>query len=365
MDPDATGVLPIVELDPPTHRGAVKPSLVCVSGADLGRSFKVGNSVVIGRGAAEVALSEGDVSRRHARIRFGEYGYEIEDLGSSNGTIVNGERIAGRVVIHLGDRIQIGRAVLVFAQHDELAERVAHVQRLEAMATMAGGIAHDFNNALAVVLCNLDDIERALPGDARDARESLDEVRRATGSATSLARRLLRLGRAEPLSFGAVAIEQMIQQTAAMARRRGQGIAIVIDVPADLRALGSYDELHQVVLNLCINAIDAMPTGGRLAITARTMAFDAGEALARQLATAGEYIEIAVADTGTGMDEATIARAFEPFFTTKPKGKGTGLGLAMIHQTVRRHGGAIDVQSIVGIGTTFRIVLPKFVLTAV
>jgi signal transduction histidine kinase len=358
---DDTGVLPLVSIDPPTHRGAVRPSLVCVSGADLGTSFKIGASAVIGRGDADIALGETDVSRRHACIRFGDAGYEIEDLGSANGTRVNGTRIAGTCVIRVGDRISVGRTVLVFAMHDELEERVARMQRLEAMATLAGGIAHDFNNALAVVMCNLDTIARAIPRDDDDARESLDEIRAATKSATALARRLLRLGRAEPLSFSAVVLEQLVTQTTQMARRRAKGqLAIAIDVPSDLRALGSYDELHQVVLNLCINACDAMPNGGRLSITGRAVAIDASDAIARQLDVAGEYVELLVSDSGCGMDEATMARAFDPFFTTKPRDQGTGLGLAMIHQTVRRHGGAIDVTSIVGLGTTFRVVLPRF-----
>jgi len=363
---DHTDVMPIVVLDgpPATSRAAVRPTLVCVSGADLGKAFKVGmSSFVIGRqlGSCDIALSEGDVSRRHARFGFGDRGFEIEDLGSQNGTLVNGTRITGIHQIRVGDRIGIGRTVLLFAQHDELEERVARMQRLEAMATLAGGIAHDFNNALAVVLCNLDFLERAISPDDRDAQESLSEVRAATGSATALARRLLRLGRVEPLSFGPVALEQLASQTATMARRRAKGeLKLIVDVPTNLRALGSYDELHQVLLNLCINACDAMPTGGRITITGRGVAYDAKDALTKQLASAGEFVEISVADTGTGMDEATLARAFEPFFTTKPRDKGTGLGLAMIHMAVRRHGGVIDVHSEVGRGTTFRITLPRF-----
>lgn len=212
-DPDDTGVLPLISIDPPTHRGAVRPSLVCVSGADLGTVFRIGTTALIGRGAVDVALAEGDVSRRHARVRFGDQGYEIEDLGSSNGTSVNGVRVTDTAALRVGDRVQIGRTVLLFAMHDELEERVARMQRLEAMATLAGGIAHDFNNELAVVMCNLDAIAHALPSHEHDALASLEEIRVATGSATGLARRLLRLGRAEPLSFGSVALEQLITQT--------------------------------------------------------------------------------------------------------------------------------------------------------
>jgi signal transduction histidine kinase len=316
---------------------------------------------VIGRGHVEVVLAETDVSRRHARIAFGERGFEIEDLCSSNGTHVNGLRVVTPVPLRIGDRIQIGRTVLVFAHHDELEERVARMQRLESMATLAGGIAHDFNNALAVVMCNFDVLARALPADARDAHESLEEMRAATGSASSLARRLLRLGRAEPMSFGSVELEPLATQTAQMARRRAnREIVIKIDVPSTLRAHGSYDEIHQVLLNLCLNACDAMPNGGRISITGRAVTFDYDAAVAQQLATAGDYVELHVSDTGCGMDDATLARAFEPFFTTKPRDQGTGLGLAMIHTTVRRHGGAVELHSAVGRGTTFRIVLPAY-----
>ncbi|HET9987246.1 MAG TPA: ATP-binding protein [Kofleriaceae bacterium] len=350
-----------------TSRRAVRPSLVCVSGADLGRSFRVGlDALVIGRGHADIALAETDVSRRHARFGFGDHGFEITDLGSVNGTSVNGHRIEGTVPVRVGDRIQIGRTVLLFAQHDELEERVARAQRLEAMATLAGGIAHDFNNALSVVLCNLDVIAHAIPAHEGDALSCVDEVRAATTAAAGLARRLLRLGRAEPMSFESVALEQLASQTAMMARRRTKApIELVIAVPGELRVLGSYDELHQVVLNLCNNACDAMPDGGRLAITARPIELDTDHALARQLPAPGSYVEIEVTDSGHGMDEETMTRAFEPFFTTKPRDRGTGLGLAMIHTTVRRHGGAIEVESTVGVGTTFRIALPRFGLRAV
>ena len=365
-DPEDTGVIPLIPIDPPTVRGAVRMALVCVSGEDVGKSFRVTMApAVIGRGNVDIALAETDVSRRHARFSFGELGFQIEDLESANGTLLNGARVTGKVPVHVGDRLQVGRSVLVFSQHDELAERVARMQRLEGMATLAGGIAHDFNNALAIVMCNLEFVAEALPPDATLARESMAEIRAATTSATTLARRLLRLGRSEPLSFGQVALEPLAKQTAAMACRRARApIAYVIDVPPDLRALASHDEIHQAVLNLCLNACDAMPDGGRLTISGRNIQLATEAALARQVPIAGDFVELSVTDTGCGMDEATLARAFEPFFTTKPRDKGTGLGLAMIHTSVRRHGGAVEVESTVGRGTTFRLTLPRWSSTA-
>ncbi|HEY0251485.1 MAG TPA: FHA domain-containing protein, partial [Kofleriaceae bacterium] len=269
----------------PTLRGAARASLVCVSGPEVGTTYPVGpQALVIGRERVDIVIAEAEVSRRHARFVEGPAGYHIEDLGSSNGTLLNGVRIKKPMQVAVGDRIQIGRTVLVLAQHDELAERVARMQRLEAMATLAGGIAHDFNNALAVILGNIEIVNDELAPGGEGAR-GLEEIRAAAADATALARRLLRLGRAEAVPFVAVPLEELCTRTTQMARKRSQSpLEIIVKVPPDLRALGSYDELHQALLNLCINAIDAMPKGGRLVVAAREMNLHNEEALARQVA---------------------------------------------------------------------------------
>jgi len=344
-----------------TNRGIIRASLVCVSGPGLGRAYPVSkSSVTIGRSNADINISEGEVSRRHAKLSSISNGaFQLEDLQSSNGTLLNGTRITRPATVAVGDRIQVGRTVLVFTQHDELAERVERMQRLEAMSTLAGGIAHDFNNALSVIMFNLDVVAAELP--EGDGRASLEEIRDATTSAIALAKRLLRLGKPDSLPFAAVDLRELATKTTAMARRRATApLEITVNIEPGARVLGSYDELHQVLFNLCINAIDAMPKGGRLAIAARSMKISPDEALARQLPGSGSYVELSVTDNGCGMDAATLARAFEPFFTTKSRDKGTGLGLAMIHSSVRRHHGAVDVQSVVGYGTTFRVTLPVF-----
>ncbi|MFT3693868.1 MAG: ATP-binding protein [Kofleriaceae bacterium] len=329
-----------------------------MSGADVGQTYSVGlRTMVIGRDKVDIVIAESEVSRRHAKFDAVPLGYVIEDLNSSNGTLLNGVRIKGPTQVTIGDRIQIGRTVLVLAQHDELAERVARMQRLEAMATLAGGIAHDFNNALAAILGNIEIVNDELAPGGEGAR-GLEEIRAAAADATALARRLLRLGRADAVPFVAVPLEELCTRTASMARKRSQGpLEIIVKVPSHLHAHGSYDELHQALLNLCINAVDAMPKGGRLVIAARDVVLNADLALAYQMQPGGA-VEITVTDNGCGMDEATMQRAFEPFFTTKTRDKGTGLGLAMIHSTIRRHRGAIDVKSVVGAGTTFRVTLP-------
>ena len=361
LDPAETAPHPVVVVDAPTGRGLLRTCLVCVSGDDLGRSVGVGfQPIVIGRGRGDLSLSASDISRHHARISPDPDGYVLEDLGSANGTFLGGVQVTRPTRVQIGDRIQLGKTVLVFSHFDELEERMQHLQRLEAMGTMAGGIAHDFNNALAVILGNLDMVAEGLPPDAALAHECLAAIRGSATSAANLARRLLRLGSKEPLTIGAVGLTALIEQTLLMVRRRARAKhAIEIEVDPGLTVLGSFDELHQLLVNLYFNAFDAMPNGGRLRVSAHAVELDANEALLHQLATAGSYVELLVEDNGCGMDPVTRDRAFEPFFTTKPRGKGTGLGLAMIHGTVRRHGGGIELESEPGVGTVFRIFLHR------
>ena len=359
FDPEDTGVVPIVG-DRATILGAVlKPTLVCVSGNDMGRSFRLDGPKTIGRAPVEIELGDRDVSRRHAKIHC-EQGFDIEDLDSLNGTFVNGQRITGRTAVKVGDRIQVGRTVFLYTIQDELEQRMMSIVRLEAMATLAGGIAHDFNNALAVVVGNLDYIAEVIPPHEREALQCLEEMRNASSSAVALARQLLQLGRADTEPFASVSINDIAAKTAGMARRRAKSkIVVTANIPTELHVVGSADDLLHVLLNLCYNACDAMKSGGRLDLEARAVLIDPGEALRYQLDVPGEYVEIRVSDTGHGMDPATLERVFDPFFTTKPRGEGTGLGLAMVHAAMRRHGGAVDVESFVGKGTIFTLLLPR------
>ena len=344
------------DTNPPALGGL---QLVCVAGPDLGRTFPVtGKAALIGRGAVDVALHSNDVSRNHARIACSGEEVTIADLGSANGTFVNGTRISGTSQLKIGDRVQIGATQLVFSRHDELEARMRQLQRLEAMGTMAGGLAHDFNNALTVILGNLEHLRGQVDGN-NELVQVIDEMKDAASSASELASRLLRLGRSEPGTYGVVRLSNLIERAVSTMRRQpGPKIAISASVPPDLRVAGSYEELHQVLINLYLNARDAMPDSGVFRLQARALPLDAAHAHARQLPGAGEYIELSASDTGIGMDKETVARIFEPFFTTKPEGKGTGLGLAMVHGIVRRHGGSIEVESIPRSGTTFHIVLP-------
>lgn len=367
MDTGFTGgtELGVDAVNPDTERGFEMTTtlrLVCVAGLDRGRTFPVRSGALeIGRNPAlDIELRAPDVSRRHARLIHADHGYVVEDLGSSGGTYVNGERVRKGMRISIGDRIQIGPStVLVFTFHDELEARMRTLDKLESIASVVAGLAHDFKNALMVIEGNLDYIGEQVP-QTTDNVAALDDIKRAAASATSLAKQLMSLGRNDeqpraPLDLGAV-----ITETLAMARRvTPDRIAFTPRIPPNLVVRGSREDLQRVFLNLLVNARDAIPATGTVVIEADVVRLSRTQAVTRQLDASGEYVLISVSDTGTGMDEATLAHVFEPFFTTKPAGVGTGLGLATVHAAVRRHRGSIAVDSVVGKGTTFRIWLPR------
>ena len=349
------------DTSPGMHRATAR--LVCVAGAERGTSYAIGAApIVLGRGAtADVNLAAPDISREHTRIVPDGDAITVEDLGSRNGTLVDGQAIHGPVPVRAGSRIQLGdTTIFVITQHDELESSMRQLQKLEAMEQLVGGLAHDFNNALTLIVVGLDLLANRVSTASPEVQKTIADLKGAANGASALARRLMHFRRADrELPMDTISIASLVEGTLALARHAlPANIELSTAAPQAIAVRGTRDDLQQVLLNLVLNARDAMPDGGRLTIAARLIGLTRTDAAARQLDTAGDYAELIVVDSGCGMNEATIARAFEPFFTTKDPGHGTGLGLAMVHSIVRRHGGAVAVESVVGSGTTVRIWLP-------
>jgi PAS domain S-box-containing protein len=239
-------------------------------------------------------------------------------------------------------------------------ERLRNSQRMEAIGQLTGGVAHDFNNLLQVIRGNLELLEPALAGQETALRR-LNNALHGADRASQLTRQLLAFARRQPLDPQVVNISRMIGEMADLMRRTlGEAIEVETVIGAGLwNTLVDPAQVESAILNLAINARDAMPTGGRLTIEISNAALD--DAYVRDLedVSPGQYVLIAVSDTGQGMSNETRARVFEPFFSTKPEGKGTGLGLSMVYGFVRQSNGHVQIYSELGQGTTVKIYLPR------
>jgi len=242
----------------------------------------------------------------------------------------------------------------------ESEEQLRQALKMEAVGRLAGGIAHDFNNLLTVILGQAERAARAI-GPGHVVRPLLDDVVQAGERAAGLIRQLLAFGRKQRLDPSVVDLNAEVLSLEGMLRRIIGGDvrvrAVVGSEPAYVRV--DRAQIGQVLLNLAVNARDAMPHGGELIVLVEKRVLDDAEALRRALPISGPYVRLAVSDTGQGMDAETAVRIFEPFFTTKAAGHGTGLGLATVYGIVAQSGGAISVESALGRGTTFEILLPR------
>jgi two-component system cell cycle sensor histidine kinase/response regulator CckA len=240
-----------------------------------------------------------------------------------------------------------------------LESQLAHAQRLEAVGRLAGGIAHDFNNILTAISGYSELAALELPDD-HPARADLGEIVRATDRAAELTRALLDFGRRQVLKPQALDINEVLRNLAPMLERViGEDVALRISHQSDLGpVLADPAKLEQVILNLVVNARDAMPTGGRLALATSNVEIDPAYANSHPGTAAGRYVALTVSDTGAGMSREVLENAFEPFFTTKSPGKGSGLGLATVHGIVTASGGFVLVESSPGKGSSFSIYLP-------
>jgi PAS domain S-box-containing protein len=268
--------------------------------------------------------------------------------------------VLANVTLHRGEgEPEIENTLLDITDRKALEQQLWQAQKLDALGSLAGGVAHDFNNVLTAILANTELVQLDTPpGDQRSG--DLEEIRKACERAASLTRQLLAFSRRQPFEPKAVRLDELVRDLSKMLYRLlGPQVRLVTTSEPDLALVwADPTQIEQVIMNLAVNARDAMPEGGTVAIETGNARLDEPLALGEGELSAGAYVVLAVSDTGTGMDRETLGRIFEPFFTTKEKGKGTGLGLATVYGILRQSRGKVLVYSEPGVGTTFKCYLP-------
>jgi PAS domain S-box-containing protein len=245
----------------------------------------------------------------------------------------------------------------------EREDALRQAQKMDAIGQLTGGVAHDFNNLLQVVVGNLEILQRTLPEDAGRLRRAADNAMNGARRASTLTQRLLAFSRRQPLDPRPLSPNKLVSDMSELLHRTlGETIAIETVLAAGLWSVeADANQLENAILNLALNARDAMPSGGKLTIETANTRLDDGYALAHAEVAPGQYVVICVSDTGTGMSRDVLGQAFEPFFTTKEPGKGTGLGLSMVYGFVKQSGGHVKIYSEPGHGTCVKIYLPRLI----
>jgi two-component system, cell cycle sensor histidine kinase and response regulator CckA len=276
---------------------------------------------------------------------------------------------AGATDYLMKDRLQrlapaIARAVEdagIRRERRRLEQQFLHAQKMEAVGRLAGGLAHDFNNVLTAILGAVELGLLDVPPTSGPLREELEIIRDAAMRAKDLIRRLLAFSERQVLQPAVVDLNRLVTDIGKLLRRLiGEDVELVLARAPDLGAVRvDAGQIEQVLVNLAVNARDAMPAGGRLTIATANVELAGGDASPAPALPPGPYVRLEVTDTGTGMVAETRAHLFEPFFTTKPPGKGTGLGLATVYGIVHQSGGSVVVDSAPGRGATFHVYLPR------
>jgi two-component system cell cycle sensor histidine kinase/response regulator CckA len=303
-------------------------------------------------------------------VQVDEYGQMVRQLQEGR-SIRNGEHRLRtktddvRETLVSGEVIELsGELCALLIVHDitdrlHLEAQLRHAQKLEAVGQLAAGVAHDFNNIMTIIQGHAS-LLLAQPGVDADQGESLQEVSLAADRAAKLTQQLLAFSRKQIMQPAVLDLNQVVQRMVKMLQRLlGENIELDCRYSPRLPAvLADASMMEQIVMNLAVNARDAMPEGGRLTIETSAVEIKASAARDNPEVCPGQHVCLSIADTGCGMDATTVSKIFEPFFTTKDVGKGTGLGLAMAYGIVKQHRGWIEVKSEVGRGTVFRIFLP-------
>jgi len=269
-------------------------------------------------------------------------------------------RISGRAVSSADEPADVLEAIAEdVTDRRALEDQFRQAQKMEAVGRLAGGVAHDFNNLLMVISGYAEVILSGLDP-VHPLHEKGRAIQLAADRATTLTRQLLAFSRKQLLELKVVDVNAIVEDMERLLRPLiGENVELItIRAPQAARTRADAGQLEQVLMNLVVNAKDAMPAGGRLTIQTQTMVVDENHRRGHQFIRPGSYVMLSVSDTGTGMDRETQSRIFEPFFTTKEKGKGTGLGLSTVYGMVKQTGGYVMVQSELGRGTTFHIYLP-------
>jgi PAS domain S-box-containing protein len=246
------------------------------------------------------------------------------------------------------------------SQLEQAQEALRQAQKMEAVGQLTGGLAHDFNNLLQIVVGNIETLQRKLPTNFERLRRAADHAMAGAQRATNLTQHLLAFSRKQPLNPRPVAVNRLVAGMSEMLQRTlGELIEVDTTLAPELRHVEiDSNQLEIALLNLAVNARDAMPQGGTLSIETYNLDLRDGSRCNPENLPRSEYVVIHVADTGTGMSPEVLARAFEPFFTTKNVGQGTGLGLSQVYGFVRQSGGQVRIASAAGQGTAIRIYLP-------
>jgi PAS domain S-box-containing protein len=293
------------------------------------------------------------------RIRHGERVEYFESVRVTK----NGRRLHVSVSvspIHDAEGRVVGASAIArdISVQKRIEEQLRHSQKMEAIGRLAGGVAHDFNNLLGIVTACSELLRSRV--DANSV-EHIDNIREAAKRGASLTRQLLAFSRPQPVQSQVLDLNERLKEVAKLLRPlMGDDVEIVLLLRSDAAIVeADPGQLDQIVINLAINARDAMPRGGKLILETRVFDFDAAFTREHPGLTAGRYVMLAISDNGIGMSEATRSRIFEPFFTTKEFGRGTGLGLATAYGIVKQSGGHIWVYSELDRGTTFKIYLPS------
>ncbi|HWQ15669.1 MAG TPA: response regulator [Roseiflexaceae bacterium] len=288
-----------------------------------------------------------------------DHDFEYRALGSG-GRVVWLHDIVRVVRDEEGRAVKLRGVMVDITRQKELENQFYQAQKMEAIGRLAGGVAHDFNNLLTAIIGYSDLLLGDMgPGDGR--RADVEEIRRAAERASALTRQLLAFSRKQILAPQVLDLNAVVTNIDKMLRRLiGEDIVLTIVLdPALGHVKADPGQLEQVIVNIVVNARDAMPRGGQLTIATANVDLSPRAAAHHISLPPGRYVTLAVEDTGMGMDAETRAQIFEPFFTTKERGKGTGLGLSTVYGIVKQSGGDIEVESEPGQGTTFRIYLPR------